>query len=83
MCITFAQPHIPVPGLDDLAEDLPNIVNTIHAVQFEKNLVPRLLGLLHQPSKVGSCTRSPYVTDILSLVVPDRLFNYQLPICIM
>ena len=48
VCITFGQPHIPVPGLDDLAEDYPDIVNTIHAVQLMRDLVPRVLGLLHQ-----------------------------------
>ena len=52
VCITFGQPHIPVPELDELADDYPDIVNTVHAIQYEKDLVPRLIGLLHKPSKV-------------------------------
>ena len=52
VCITFGQPHIPVPGLEDLAEDYPDIESTVHAIQYEKDLVPRLIGLLHKPSKV-------------------------------
>ena len=53
VCITFGQPHVPVPGLDsDLAEDYPDIEKTVHAIQYEKDLVPRLIGLLHKPRKV-------------------------------
>ena len=63
VCITFAQPHVPVPGLDDLAEDFPDIGSTIHAVQFERDLVPRLLGLLYQPSKVWEC-RATHILNI-------------------
>ena len=50
VCITFGQPHIPIPWLDDLAEDS---VSTVHAVQFERDLVPRLLRLFQQHSKVA------------------------------
>ena len=52
VCITFGQPHVPIPGLEDLAVDYLNIENTVHAIQYEKDLVPRLLGLLHKPHEV-------------------------------
>ncbi len=49
VCITFAQPHLPVPQLADLARDRPEIVNTIHAIYFEEDIVPRLLRVLDLP----------------------------------
>ncbi len=49
VCITFAQPHLPVPQLADLARDRPEIANTIHAIYFEENIVPRLLRVLDLP----------------------------------
>ncbi len=49
VCITFAQPHLPVPQLADLTRDRPEIANTIHAIYFEKDIVPRLLRVLDLP----------------------------------
>ncbi len=49
VCITFAQPHLPVPQLADLARDRPEIASTIHAIYFEEDIVPRLLRVLDLP----------------------------------
>ncbi len=49
VCITFAQPHLPVPQLADLVRDRPEIASTIHAIYFEEDIVPRLLRVLDLP----------------------------------
>ena len=49
VCITFAQPHLSVPQLADLARDRPEIASTIHAIYFEEDIVPRLLRVLDLP----------------------------------
>ncbi len=48
-CITFGQPHLPVPQLAELAKDRPMISSTIHAVYYEEDLVPRMMRFLDQP----------------------------------
>ncbi len=48
-CITFAQPHLPVPQLAELAKDRPMISSTIYAVYYEEDLVPRMMRFLDQP----------------------------------
>ena len=48
-CITFAQPHIPVPQLADLARDRPEIKSTIHAIYYEEDVFPLLVRLLDLP----------------------------------
>ena len=49
VCITFAHPHLPVPQLADMARDCPEIANTIHAIYFEEDIVPRLVRVLDLP----------------------------------
>ena len=49
VCITFAQPHLPVPQLADIARDCPEIASTIHAIYYEEDLVPRLMKVLDLP----------------------------------
>lgn len=66
VCITFAQPHVPVPGLNKLARYFPEVVSsTVHSVQLEMDLVPRLLGLLHQPPSKVSKTINGLTTHML------------------
>ena len=50
-CITFGQPHLPVPGLDDVyfASD---IEDTIHIILVGEDILPRLLGILYYGLKV-------------------------------
>ena len=48
-CITFAQPHLPVPQLAELARDRPEIKGTVHAIYYEEDIVPRLVRLLDLP----------------------------------
>ena len=55
VCITFAQPHIPVPGLPEVAIERPDLVSTIHTVYWEGDLVPRLSRFLNECcSSLGS-----------------------------
>ena len=48
VCITFAQPHIPVPQLLDIAMEIPEIRSTLHAVYYENDVLPQVLMLLDQ-----------------------------------
>jgi len=55
VCITFAQPHIPVPGLPEVAIEQPDLVSTIHTIYWEGDLVPRLSRFLNECcSSLGS-----------------------------
>ena len=54
-CITFAQPHIPVPWLPEVARERPDLVSTIYTVYWEGDLVPRLARFLNECcSSLGS-----------------------------
>ena len=55
VCITFAQPHIPVPGLPEVAQERPDLVSTIHTIYWEGDLVPQLSRFLNECcSSLGS-----------------------------
>jgi len=55
VCITFAQPHVPVSGLPEVAIEQPDLVSTIHTVYWEGDLVPRLSRFLNECcSSLGS-----------------------------
>ena len=49
VCITFAQPHIPVPQLAAVARECPEIASTIHAIYNKEDPVPQLMALLNLP----------------------------------
>ena len=49
MCITFAQPHLSVPQLAEVARDCPEIASSIHAIYYEEDPVPRLMKVLDLP----------------------------------
>ena len=54
-CITFAQPHIPVPWLSEVARERPDLVSTIHTVYWEGDVIPRLARFLNEYcSSLGS-----------------------------
>ena len=54
-CITFAQPHIPVPWLPEVARECPDLVSAIHTVYWEGDPVPRLARFLNECcSSLGS-----------------------------
>jgi len=55
VCITFAQPHIAVPGLSQVAIEQPDLASTIHTIYWEGDLVPRLSRFLNECcSSLGS-----------------------------
>ena len=55
VCITFAQPHIPVPWLPEVAKECPDLVSTMHTVYWEGDVVPRLTMFLNECcSSLGS-----------------------------
>ena len=49
VCITFAQPHIPVPQLAAVVREFPEIASTIHAIYNKEDPVPRLMKFLDLP----------------------------------
>ena len=54
-CITFAQPHIPVQWLPEVARERPDLVSTVHTVYWEEDLVPRLARFFNECcSSLGS-----------------------------
>lgn len=48
VCITFAQPNVPVPFLPEVAREHPELISTIHTVYWEEDLVPRLSRFLNE-----------------------------------
>lgn len=48
ICITFAQPYLPLPQLRIIAEEVPDICTTLHAIQYEGDTFPRILMALGQ-----------------------------------
>ena len=49
VCITFAQPHLEVPQLEEVARECPDIWSTIHCIYYKEDLVPRLVRILDHP----------------------------------
>ena len=47
-CITFGQPHIPVPLLPETATLRPELASTIHSIYLKDDLVPRLSRFLNE-----------------------------------
>ena len=45
-CITFAQPHLEVPLLEEIARECPSIAGTIHCIYYNEDLIPRLARIL-------------------------------------
>ena len=55
VCITFAQPLIPVPLLPKVARERSELISTIHTIYWEGDLVPRLSRFLSECcSSLGS-----------------------------
>ena len=51
-CITFGQPHLPVPELQETSCVNPEIAKAIHVVISEDDVLPRILGVLYYTMKV-------------------------------
>ena len=52
-CITFSQPHFPVPGLGGIYGAQSKIADSIHVVLSARDVFPRLLGILYHHRKVN------------------------------
>lgn len=48
ICITFAQPYLPVPQLSDFGSEIPEVASTLHSVCYENDVLPQVLMLLDQ-----------------------------------
>ena len=54
-CITFAQPHIPIPWFSLVAKECQDMVSTMHTVYWKEDVVPRLAMALNECcSSLGS-----------------------------
>ena len=47
-CITFGQPHIPVPLLSETATLRPELASTVHSIYLKDDVVPRLSKFLNE-----------------------------------
>ena len=48
VCITFAQPLLPVPELGSYVHDFPEIAKSIHSIHYEMDKIPLVISLLDQ-----------------------------------
>ena len=48
VCITFAQPLLPVPELGSFVRDFPEIAKSIHSIHYEQDKIPLVISLLDQ-----------------------------------
>ena len=48
VCITFAQPLLPVPKLGSYVQDFPEIAKSIHSIHYERDKIPLVISLLDQ-----------------------------------
>ena len=48
ICITFGQPHIPLPGVLQTAKEQPELASAIHTLHLYDDLFPRVLPLLNE-----------------------------------
>ena len=66
VCITFAQPHVTVPLLADVARQRAELASTIHCIYTEDDVVPRLLKFLDE----SWSTLNPLEEAIESKTIP-------------
>ncbi len=45
VCISFAQPHLPVPELDIIAQESPLIARSMHLIYYEQDKIPLVVSL--------------------------------------
>ncbi len=48
VCISFAQPHLPVPELDIIAQESPLIARSMHLIYYEQDKIPLVISLFDQ-----------------------------------
>ena len=78
-CITFAQPHLPVPQLAELARDRPEIKSTIHAIYYEEDVFPRLVRLLDRPCSTLGVKQEPGLQ--LKVKTPPKPVSVYMCMC--
>ena len=81
VCITFAQPHLEVPQLEDIARDCPSIRSTIHCIYYDEDLIPRLARILDHScsqslAKLESAEDQPEVKMKIPLKEPPNNVSY-------
>ena len=81
VCITFAQPLIPVPLLPKVAQERSELISTIHTIYWEGDLVPRLSRFLNECcSSLGNEEKHSLQ---LKMQTQPGLVQNVLPVCIM
>ena len=48
VCITFAQPHITLPCVSEVARERPEVASTIHTLHLHDDVIPRIFPLLNE-----------------------------------
>ena len=48
ICVTFAQPLITLPVVQEIAEECPELESTVHSIFMSTDLVPQLMKFLDQ-----------------------------------
>ena len=83
ICITFAQPHLEVPQLEDIVRECPSITSTIHCIYYNEDLIPRLVRILDQScsqalTKQESAEDQPVVKMKIPLKQPQTNVSHCL-----
>lgn len=48
ICVTFAQPLITIPAVQEIAEECPEFESTVHSIFMSTDLAPQLMKFLDQ-----------------------------------
>lgn len=86
ICITFAQPHLEVPQLEEIARECPSITSTIHCIYYNEDLIPRLTRILDHScsqalTKQGSTEDQPVVKMKIPLKQSQANVSHYLFLC--
>ena len=81
-CITFGQPHIPVPQLLEVSKQRPDLSTTIHSIYSHDDVVPRLSRFLNECcTSVGDFTRPPNI--LLKVQEQHKISTVSINYCVV